>query len=99
MAQLIHVSCPHTIVVYNLLDRNFYVPPFMINYNTLEALVHTWSPHFVPFLDEEQWELYGGLRYVAGNSMMWKKRGPRRCARYAMEMDRVKSGHSKRSNV
>jgi hypothetical protein len=30
------------------------VPPFMATYNTLEALVRTWSPHFVPFLDEEQ---------------------------------------------
>jgi hypothetical protein len=54
--QLIHVSCPHTIVVCNLLGQNFYVSPFMATYNTLEALVHTSSPHFVPFLDEEQWE-------------------------------------------
>jgi hypothetical protein len=73
--QLIHVSCPHTIVVCNLLSWNFYVPPFMTNYNTLEALVHTWSPHFVPFLDEEQWEPYDGPRYVADKAMMWKKRG------------------------
>jgi hypothetical protein len=31
----------------------------MANYNTLQALVHTYSPHFVSFLDEEQWELSG----------------------------------------
>jgi hypothetical protein len=34
--------------------------PSMTNYTTLEALVRTWSPHFVPFLGEEQWEPYHG---------------------------------------
>jgi hypothetical protein len=52
----------------------------MTNYNTLEALVRTWSPHFVPFLGEEQWEPYHGPRYMANKAMMWKKRGPIRCA-------------------
>jgi hypothetical protein len=47
--QLIHVPCPHTIVVCNLLSQNFYVSPFMATYKTLEALVHTWSPHFLHF--------------------------------------------------
>jgi hypothetical protein len=71
----------------------------MDTYNTLETLVHTWSPCFVPFFYEEQWEPYDGPRYVVDNAMMWKKRGPRRRARYAMEMDQVKSGWSKRSKV
>jgi hypothetical protein len=97
--QLIHVPCLHTIVVCNLLSQSFYVAPFMANYNTLEALVHTWSPRFVSFLDEEQWEPYDGPRYMVGNVMMWKKRDPRRRAHYAMEMDRVKPGRSKRSKV
>jgi hypothetical protein len=39
--QFIHIPCPHTIVVCNLLDQNFYVPPFMATYNTLKALVRT----------------------------------------------------------
>jgi hypothetical protein len=99
VAQLIHIPCRHIIVVCNRLDQNFYVTPFMDTYNTLEALVHTWSPCFVLFLDEEQWEPYDGSRYVAGKGMMWKKRGPRRRSRYAMEMDQVKLGHSKRSKV
>jgi hypothetical protein len=85
MPQLIDVPCPHIIVVCNHLSRNFYVSLFMATYNTLEALVR--SPHFVPFLDEEQWEPYNGPKYVADKAMMWKKRGSRRCARYAMEMD------------
>jgi hypothetical protein len=88
--QLIHVPYPHIIVMCNRLGLNVYMFPFMATYNTLEALVHTWSPHFVPFLDEEQWEPYDGLIYVACKAMMWKKRGPRRRARHAMEMDRVK---------
>jgi hypothetical protein len=71
----------------------------MANHNTLEALVHTWSLHFVPFLDEEQWEPYDGPKYVANKAIMWKKRGPRRNTRYTMEMDRVKLGHSKRSKI
>jgi hypothetical protein len=85
--QLIHVPCLHIIVVCNLLGRNFYVTPFMATYNTLDVLVRTWSPCFVPFLDEEQWEPYDGAKYVTDKAMMWKKRNPRRCARYAMEMD------------
>jgi hypothetical protein len=94
--QLIHVPCLHIIVVCNCLDQNFYVSHFMTTYNTLEALVLTWSPHFVLFSNEDQWEPYDGPRYVADKAMMWKKRGPKRCTRYAMEMDRVKSGRSKR---
>jgi hypothetical protein len=38
---LIHIPCPHIIVVCNLLGQNFYVTPFMATYNTLEALVRT----------------------------------------------------------
>jgi hypothetical protein len=71
----------------------------MANYTTLEALVSTWSPRSVPFLDEEQLESYDGPIYVADKAMMSKKRGPRRHARYAIEMDRVKLGCFKRTNV
>jgi hypothetical protein len=52
--QLIHISCPHIIIVCNRLGWNFYVSPYMATYNTLEALVRTWSPCFVLFLNEEQ---------------------------------------------
>jgi steroid 5-alpha reductase family enzyme len=58
----------------------------MANYNILEALVHTWSPRFVLFLDKEQWEPYDNPRYVADKAMMWKMMSSRRRARYAMEM-------------
>jgi hypothetical protein len=68
--QLIHVSCPRNIIVSNRLGWNFNVPSFMATYNTLDALVRTWSPHFVPFLDEEQWEPYDGPTYVADKAMM-----------------------------
>jgi hypothetical protein len=51
------------------------VTPFMATYNTLDALVHTWSPRFVAFLDEEQWEPYDGPKYVADKALMWKKGG------------------------
>jgi hypothetical protein len=97
--QLVLVPFPQTIAMCNLLGWNVYVPPFMANFNTLEALVHTWSPRFVSFLDEEQWEPYDGPRYMANKVMRWKKRGPRRCAWYAMEIDRVKSGRSKSLKV
>jgi hypothetical protein len=52
--QLINDPCPHTIVMCNILDHNFYVSPFMANYNTLEGMVCTYSSRFVLFLDEEQ---------------------------------------------
>jgi hypothetical protein len=41
VAQLIHVPCPHIIIVCNLIGWNFYVTPFMATYNTLDALVRT----------------------------------------------------------
>jgi hypothetical protein len=93
--QLIHVPCPHIIGVCNLLGGNYYVSPFMANYTMLEALVQTWSHRFVLFLDEEQWDPYNGPRYVADKAMMWKKKCPRRRARYTMEMDCVKPACSK----
>jgi hypothetical protein len=71
----------------------------METYNTSDALVRTWSPCFVPFFNQEQWELYDGPKYMADKAMMWKKRGPRRRARYIMEMDQVKPGRSKTSKV
>jgi hypothetical protein len=46
---LIHVPCPHIIVVCNHLSQNFYVYPFMATYNTLKALVRTWSPRLSHF--------------------------------------------------
>jgi hypothetical protein len=85
---LVHILLLCAIVLVGI----FYVAPFMTTYNTLEALVHTWSHCFVQFLDEEQWEPYDGPRYMDDKVMMWKKRCPRRRAWYAMEMDRVKSG-------
>jgi hypothetical protein len=48
-------------------------------------------------MDEEQWEPYNGPRYMADNTMICKKRGPRRRTRYAMEMNCVKQGRSIRA--
>jgi hypothetical protein len=64
----------------------------MANYNTLKALVHTRSPRFVSFLDEEQQEPYDGPKHMPDKVMMLKKRDLRRHARYTMEMDQVKLG-------
>jgi hypothetical protein len=71
----------------------------MAIYTTLEALVQTWPPQFVSFLDEEQWEMYNGSTYMADTTMMWKMRGTRRRAWYTLEMVCVKLGHSKWTKV
>jgi hypothetical protein len=89
--QLIHVACPHIIVVCNLLGQNFCVtplwPPITLcrHWFTLGLLI-------CPIFYKKQWEPYDGPRYVADKVMMWKKRGTRRRTRYAIEMDRVKPG-------
>jgi hypothetical protein len=67
VSQLIHVPCLHIFVVCNHLGRNFYVSPFMATYNTLEALVHTWFPHFVLFFMKSN----GSPTMVLG---MWLKK-------------------------
>jgi hypothetical protein len=49
VTQLIHVLCPHTIVVCNLLGRNFYVPPLWLPITlgrTSSHLVSSFCPFF-----------------------------------------------------
>ena len=59
----------------------------------------TWNPQFEPFLDEEQWPLYDGSKYVADIGLLWKSRGPRRRKRFKMDMDRAAKGRSTTSKV
>jgi hypothetical protein len=42
----------------------------------------TWNLQFQPFLDEDQWPLYEGTKYVADLGLLWKSRGPRRWKRF-----------------
>jgi hypothetical protein len=66
---------------------------------SLRNLMSTWNPQFEPFLDEDQWSLYEGPKYVTDLGLLWKSRGSRRRKRFKMDMDRAEKGRSTTSKV
>jgi hypothetical protein len=42
---------------------------------SVQALLDTWSPRFVPFRDESEWPSYDGPKYVVDPEMKWPKKG------------------------
>uniref|UniRef100_K3XQJ4 MULE transposase domain-containing protein n=1 Tax=Setaria italica TaxID=4555 RepID=K3XQJ4_SETIT len=56
---------------------------------SVDTLVRTWSPRFVPFRDPREWPSYNGLKYIADPAYRWNKRGSRKRTRHKMTMDQV----------
>jgi hypothetical protein len=58
-----HFPCSHMVAACN--HRNFswerLIPPEF----SVEKLIRTWSPRFVPFHDSGEWPPYDGPRYIA----------------------------------
>ena len=75
------------------------VPPRLATEFSLRNHMSTWNPQFEPFLDEEQWSLYDGPKYVTDIGLLWKSRGPRRQKRIKMDMDQAAKGRSTASKV
>ncbi|TVU13231.1 hypothetical protein EJB05_40766, partial [Eragrostis curvula] len=62
-------------------------------------MVHTWSPWFEPFLDEDEWAPYDGPRYVADPEHLVATKGPKRRVRFTMDVNRIKPPKKKRKGA
>jgi hypothetical protein len=69
--------------------RNYNIERRMPHEFSVDMLVHTWSPHFVPFQDPREWPPYDGPKYIADLAYRWNKRGSRQRTRHRMVMDQI----------
>jgi hypothetical protein len=65
---------------------------------SVENLIRTWIPRFVPFHDYGEWPPYDGPRYIADEDYKWQKHGSRKRLRHKMVMDQV-SGRTRRGRA
>ena len=56
---------------------------------SVNMLVNTWSPRFVPFRDPREWPPYDEPKYIADPAYHWNKRGSRKRTRHRMVMDQI----------
>ena len=69
--------------------RNYNIESRIPHEFSVDTLVHTWSPRFVPFWDPEEWPPYDGPKYIADLAYRWNKRGLRKRMRHRMVMDQI----------
>ena len=68
--------------------RNYNIKKRIPHEFSVDTLVHTWSPRFVPFQDLGEWPPYDGPKYIADPAYHWNKHGSRK-RRYRMVMDQI----------
>jgi hypothetical protein len=88
-----HFPCSHLVAAARA--RNFDLERRIPQEFTIDKLVLTWSPRFIPYRDPGEWPPYDGPNYVANPSSRWTKRGSRKRTRHKMVMDQV-AGRSRR---
>uniref|UniRef100_K4A195 SWIM-type domain-containing protein n=1 Tax=Setaria italica TaxID=4555 RepID=K4A195_SETIT len=91
-----HFVCSH--LVAGARHRNFDIESMIPHEFSVDTLVRTWSPRFVPFRDPREWPPYDGSKYVADPAYRWNKRGTRKRTRHNMTMDQV-SGRTRRGRA
>uniref|UniRef100_K3XSW2 SWIM-type domain-containing protein n=1 Tax=Setaria italica TaxID=4555 RepID=K3XSW2_SETIT len=91
-----HFVCSHLVEAAR--HRNFDIERMIPHEFSVDTLVRTWSPRFVPFRDPREWPPYDGPKYVADPAYRWNKRGTRKRTRHNMTMDQV-SGRTRRGRA
>ncbi|XP_022680705.1 uncharacterized protein LOC111256652 [Setaria italica] len=91
-----HFVCSHLVAAVR--HRNFDIESMIPHEFSVDTLVRTWSPRFVPFRDPREWPPYDGPKYVADLAYRWNKRGTRKRTRHNMTMDQV-SGRTRRGRA
>ncbi|XP_072148373.1 uncharacterized protein [Setaria viridis] len=91
-----HFVCSHLVAAAR--HRNFDIESMIPHEFSVDTLVQTWSPRFVPFRDPREWPPYDGPKYVADPAYRWNKRGTRKRTRHNMTMDQV-SGRTRRGRA
>ena len=80
-----HFLCSHLVAAAR--HRNYNIERRIPHEFSVNTLVNTWSPRFVPFWDPREWPPYDGLKYIVDPSYRWNKRGSRKRMRHRMVMD------------
>jgi hypothetical protein len=93
--QQFHFPCSHMVAA--CWAWNVSVESMIPHDFSVQALLNTWSPRFVPFRDESEWPSYDGPKYVVDPEAKWPKKGTRKRTQYKMEMDRI-PGRTRRGN-
>uniref|UniRef100_K4A1N4 SWIM-type domain-containing protein n=1 Tax=Setaria italica TaxID=4555 RepID=K4A1N4_SETIT len=86
-----HFVCSHLVAAAR--HRNFNIESMIPHEFSVNTLVRTWSPHFVPFRDPREWPPYDGPKYDADPAYRWNKHGTRKRTRHNMTMDQTHSFH------
>ena len=82
-----HFLCSHLVVAAR--HHNYNIESRIPHEFSVDTLVHTWSPRFVPFWDPREWPPYDGPKYIADPAYHWNKRGSRKRMRHRMVMDQI----------
>ena len=69
--------------------RNFNIESRIPHEFSVDTLMHTWSPRFVPFWNPGEWPPYDGLKYIVDPAYHWNKHGSRKRTRHMMVMDQI----------
>jgi hypothetical protein len=89
------MPCSHMITVCRLRGLDIEVPPRMCYETSNEAVKHTYSPRFEPYLDPSQWPSYDGELFIPDLSLKNDIRGRRRTKRFKNDMDKGYKGAGK----
>jgi hypothetical protein len=82
-----HFICSHLVAVVR--HRNYDIKARIPHEFSVDTLVQTWRPCFVPFWDPGEWPPYDGPKYVTDPAYCWDKRGSRKRTRHKMVMDQI----------
>ena len=82
-----HFVCSHLVAAAR--HRNYNIERRIPHEFSVNTLVNTWSPRFVPFRDPREWPPYDGPKYIADPAYRWNKRGSRQRTRHRMVMDQI----------
>jgi len=82
-----HFLCSHLVTA--AMHRNYNIESRIPQEFSVDMLVHTWSPRFVPFRDPRECPPYDGSKYIADLAYCWNKRGSRKRTRHMMVMDQI----------
>ena len=82
-----HFLCYHLVTAAR--HCNYNIKSRIPHEFSVDTLVHTWRPRFVPFWDPREWPLYNGPKYIVDPAYRWNKRGSRKRTRHMMVMDQI----------
>jgi hypothetical protein len=82
-----HFPCSHLVAAAR--HRNLDIESRIPSHFSVDKLVLTWSPRFVPYRDMGEWPPYDGPKYIADPGCRWNKRGSRKRTRHKMVMDEI----------